>query len=347
MIPSVLAVYGFITANAQVGSFGTGLINHTWKVADGINEYILQKINHSVFREPETIAHNITLINKYLQQHHPDYIFAAPLLTLDGAPMVYKEGDGYYRLLPFIAGSHSKNVVETPDQAYEAAAQFAKFTSRLSGIDVQQLKITIPFFHDLPFRYNNFLTAVEKGNAERKKIAQGLIQQIASHATIVDRFTAITTNSFFKKRVTHHDTKISNVLFDDKDKGICVIDLDTVMPGYFISDVGDMMRTYLCAVNEEETDIHKVEIREDFYRAIVDGYSEEMKDDLTAEEKKAFFYAGTFMIYMQALRFLTDYLTGDQYYPIHYPQHNLMRATNQVALLENLFAKKQQLERYS
>ncbi len=347
MIPSVLTAYGFTTDNVQVSSFGTGLINHTWKVVEGKNEYILQKINDAVFQEPYAIAHNITLIDNYLKQHHPEYLFAAPLLTIEGEPMIYKESGGYYRLLPFIAGSHSKSVVETPEQAYEAAAQFAKFTSRLSGVDIQQLKITIPFFHDLTLRYSDFLKAIEKGNPERKKTAQSLIQQLASHSGIVDRYNTIIATPLFKKRITHHDTKISNVLFDDKDKGLCVIDLDTVMPGYFISDVGDMMRTYLCAVSEEEKDMHKIEIRDDFYRAIVDGYYGEMKEELSEEEKNSFFYAGTFMIYMQALRFLTDYLNDDRYYTTHYPQQNFVRATNQITLLEKLLKKEHQLQSFS
>lgn len=147
-----------------------------------------------------------------------------------------------------------------------------------------------------------------------------------------------------KLRVTHHDTKISNVLFDKKGKGICVIDLDTVMPGYFISDVGDMMRTYLSPVSEEENDLGKITVRDDFYRAIVQGYYNEMKDELTETEKKYFFYAGKFMIYMQAVRFLTDHLNDDVYYGAKYEGHNFMRAANQVRLLECLLEKESVLK---
>ena len=147
-------------------------------------------------------------------------------------------------------------------------------------------------------------------------------------------------NPAFHLRVTHHDTKIGNVLFDKDDKGLCVIDLDTAMPGYFISDAGDMMRTYLSPVSEEEKEINKIEIRDDFYRAIVQGYSDEMKDELTETENKNFFYAGKFMIYMQAVRFLTDYINDDVYYNITYPEHNFIRARNQLTLLQCLLEKK-------
>ncbi|MEZ5027700.1 MAG: hypothetical protein R2765_02815 [Ferruginibacter sp.] len=128
-------------------------------------------------------------------------------------------------------------------------------------------------------------------------------------------------------------------MFDEAGKGLCVIDLDTVMPGYFISDVGDMMRTYLSPVSEEEKDFRKINIRDDFYEAIVKGYYRQMKDELTQTEKKYFFYSGTFMIYMQAIRFLTDYLNNDIYYGAKYPGHNLVRAGNQAVLLQRLLEK--------
>ena len=153
-------------------------------------------------------------------------------------------------------------------------------------------------------------------------------------------------NSAFKKRVTHHDTKISNVLFDAQDKGLCVIDLDTVMPGYFISDAGDMMRTYLSPAGEEETDYSKIDVRENYFDAIVQGYLSEMKDELSAEEKKYFVYAGKFMIYMQALRFITDYLNNDIYYGASYELHNLNRATNQLTLLNILTSKEEALNKH-
>jgi Ser/Thr protein kinase RdoA (MazF antagonist) len=307
-------------------------------------EYILQKVNNAVFKEPEDIANNISLIGAFLRKNHPDYKFVSPVTSSDGDEMIYKQGEGYFRMFPFVPGSHSKDVVETPEQAYEAATQFGRFTRLLHGIDIKKLKLTIPCFHDLSLRYQQFLMALEKGNRDRIREADVLIRSLVAHEDIVTEYGNITTNPEFKLRVTHHDTKISNVLFDNAGKGLCVIDLDTVMPGYFISDVGDMMRTYLSPVSEEETELEKIEVRDEFYKAIVEGYYNEMKDELTETEKKYFFYAGTFMIYMQALRFLTDYLNDDIYYGAKYPRHNFTRAKNQLILLEQLLKKKEQLE---
>ena len=152
------------------------------------------------------------------------------------------------------------------------------------------------------------------GTVKGSKNQGELIRIIADHEDILRTYDQLKTNPAFRRRVVHHDTKISNVLFDKYDRGLCVIDLDTVMPGYFISDVGDMMRTYLSPANEEEPDTDKILIRDDFYNAIVEGYLQEMKDELTDIEKKYFFYAGKFMIYMQALRFLTDHLNESVYY---------------------------------
>jgi hypothetical protein len=134
------------------------------------------------------------------------------------------------------------------------------------------------------------------------------------------------------------------VLFDDNEHGLCVIDLDTVMPGYFISDFGDMMRTYLSPVSDEEKDFSKIEIRDDYFKAIVDGYLGEMEKDVTAIEKKHMVYSGRFIIYMQALRYLTDYLNNDIYYVSKYEGHNLIRATNQVTLLKKIIEKEKFLQ---
>lgn len=339
MLQSVLENYG-IDNTAYVFAFGSGLINNTWKVSTTDNEYILQRVNDSVFKNPEHIAANIELIGEYLSQVHPTYKFVKPLTSLAGDEMIYLEGEGYYRMFPFVKGSHTLDVVKTPEQAYEAAAQFGNFTNRLKDFDVSKLKITIPGFHDLSNRYQEFLLAIKNGNKQRIASANELINTLLNYKDIVVQYVQIKKDASFKLRVTHHDTKISNVLFDANYKGICVIDLDTVMPGYFFSDVGDMMRTYLSPVSEEEKDFDNIEIREDFYKAIVQGYFSAMKDELTNREKDYFFYAAEFMIYMQAIRFLTDHLNEDIYYGAKYTGHNFVRAANQATLLQKLREKK-------
>ena len=343
MQSDILKEYGFTDGPLTVESFGTGLINHTWKVNYKGNDYILQRINDNVFKQPADITSNIGLLAAYLKQYHPDYFFVAPVKTTDGKEMIHLKDEGYFRMFPFVTGSHSKDVLESPAEAYEAAGQFGKFTKLLDGIPIDELKISIPDFHNLSLRYQQFLTAQKKGNPTRIKETEELTIELLNHAEIVTKYESIISNDNFKQRVTHHDTKISNVLFDKNNKGLCVIDLDTVMPGYFISDVGDMMRTYLSPVSEEEKDFSKIIIRNEFYEAIVNGYYNEMKDVLTETEKHHFFYAGTFMIYMQAIRFLTDYINDDRYYGAKYPGHNLVRAGNQAVLLQRLLEKEEAL----
>ncbi|TDH24249.1 aminoglycoside phosphotransferase family protein [Segetibacter sp. 3557_3] len=344
MLENIVRRYGLDPRKLAICPFGSGLINHTWKIADSEQAYILQKINNAVFKNPDDIAENISLVSAFLGQTHPGYLFPGPLATLDGKQMVYDEVEGYFRLFPFVHGSHTIDVVQSPQQAYEAARQFGRFTRCLNGFDEQLLKPTIASFHDLKFRHGQFLQAIAGGNQVRVKFAEELIESLSNHDGIVSQFETLKLNREFKLRVMHHDTKISNVLFDEHEKGICVIDLDTIMPGYFISDVGDMMRTYLSPANEEETNLDKIVIREDIYRAIVEGYCVEMQSVLTQTEKKHFFYAGCFMIYMQALRFLSDYLENDQYYGCKYDRHNYDRASNQFNLLEKFMLKKDLFE---
>ena len=346
MLESVLPSFGFRDEALTLIPFGKGLINHTWKVSVSGKEYILQRVNEKVFTQPKNIASNIRLIADYFTVNWPNYHFVAPLAAANGEDLLNIPSSGYFRMFPFVNGSHAKEVVETPAQAFEAALQFGRFTRLLCGLDISGLEITIPSFHNLGLRYEQFLAALENGNKDRITASADLIEQVINHQSIVAVYTALLSDPHFILRVTHHDTKISNVLFDDQDKGLCVIDLDTVMPGYFISDVGDMLRTYLCPVSEEEKDYSKIEVRDDFYKAIINGYKEEMKNELTAKENKYFFYAGKFMIYMQALRFITDHINDDKYYGASYEGQNLVRATNQMVLLQRYLEKEKDLGNY-
>lgn len=339
IVHNVLACYGFDANDFKISNFGTGLINNTWLVENNLHKYILQKVNNAVFKNPLLIADNLEKIENFLKKKNKNYFFASPVKTTKGETMVCLDDETYFRIFEFVQNSHTLDVVQTPEQAFEAAKQFGKFTKVLSEIDINGINITLPHFHDLLLRYRQFLEALEKGNKQRIGESSLLINTLKEHADIVEEYNRLISNPGFKLRVTHHDTKISNVLFDDDDKGICVIDLDTVMPGYFISDVGDMMRTYLSPVSEEEADFSKIEIRDAFYEAIVNGYNYYMGDELSDIEKKHFLYAGKFMIYMQALRFLTDHLNDDVYYGARYEGHNLVRAKNQSILLQKLIEK--------
>jgi len=325
-------------AACLVTPYGSGLINSTWKVSNG-QDFVLQRVNDAVFKNPMAIAQNIRLLSDYFAQHYPDYYFTRNIKTAKGTDIIFVPGQGWFRLFPFVQHSYSFDVVTSPKQAFEAAKQFGKFTRLLSGFDTKKLQHTIPNFHDLSLRYQQFLQALQQGDKERIANASASITFLQQHKAIVEQYEDLKKSPDFKLRVTHHDTKISNVLFDVADNGICVIDLDTVMPGYFISDVGDMMRTYLSPVSEEEKDFGKITVREDYFNAIVSGYLSEMQAELSANEKDCFVYAGKFMLYMQAIRFLTDYLNNDRYYGSAYDGHNLLRAANQITLLQQLSEK--------
>eukprot|EP01031_Cornospumella_fuschlensis_P035183 gene35183-42614_t len=221
-----------------------------------------------------------------------------------------------------------------------AAKQFGAFARAFSSFDANSLLTTIPNFHNLRMKYDDFLSALQTGLAERIEIAKDLIDEVHECAHICSQYDDIVTNRQLEVRVVHHDAKISNMLFSENaDVGICVVDLDTVMPGYFISDLGDLFRSSLCAYDEETTDLSLLSVRIDYFDAIVQGYLSAMRDVLTASEKHLIVYAGQFMIYMQCLRFLTDFLLGDKYYKFSHSLHNLDRAKNQMTLLKSYLSQ--------
>jgi Ser/Thr protein kinase RdoA (MazF antagonist) len=344
MFEDIISAFGLSTDLYRVESFGSGLINSTWKISGPGSQYILQQINKHVFKTPLDIADNLVILEKYLQATAPSYLFTSPLPALNGQYLVVHSSD-YYRLSPFINNSHTVDFITQSQQAYEAAKQFGKFTRLLNGFDPQQLRYTLPDFHNLNLRVEQFKAALLKADKEVLNLAAAEIKQVEDNITIADVYAQLVQDQQIPLRVIHHDTKINNVLFDDNDNGLCVIDLDTVMPGYYISDVGDMMRTYLSAANEEEKDLDKIKIREDYFMAVYKGYMEEMGGVLTPAEKNLFFYSGKFMIYMQAIRFLTDFLNGDVYYHTSYPGHNLLRAQNQLTLLKRYLQSEENLQK--
>lgn len=314
-------------------TFGNGLIHKTYILSkDNSPTFILQQVNTNVFKWPDAIENNLQLLKVYLDQSHVDFLLPLPLQNLEGSLHTFVIDD-VYRLTKYVAGSHAIDTCLQPEQAYEAAFQFGQFTSSFAGLNISRLKATIPDFHNLSFRWRQFEQTLANGNPTRIQYASQAIKTIIDNKSIVTKYEHICNSDQFKQRVTHHDTKISNVLFGQNEKGICVIDLDTVMGGLHISDLGDMFRTYLSPGNEEETDLEKVFVRSSFYTAIVDGYLEKMSDQLTADEKAMIPFAGEFLIYMQALRFLTDFLNDDIYYGISYEMNNFNRTINQLHLL--------------
>lgn len=319
--------------NVSFSSLTSGLINHTWKIKADQGEFILQLINTKVFNHPEWIDENIGMIAQYVQQNAPLYLFTIPVTNKNNLRLIV-DNELVYRAFHFIPNTTTFTIVENAIQAKEAAAQFAGFTNALIHFPIDQLHITLPDFHQLDLRYQQFEKAIQNNNTERLSNCKMLIESLKKNASIVQQFKQYITNPDAQKRVMHHDTKISNVLFDSTGKGLCVIDLDTVMPGYLFSDIGDMLRTYISPVSEEEKQLDKIEVRKNIVSAIYDGYIGTIKDSITQFELDHFYLSGEILIYMQSLRFITDYLQNDVYYGKKYPDHNLVRALNQNRLLQ-------------
>lgn len=337
----IVQQYYFPDSKVDCAPLGSGLINHTFLVTFDEKKFVLQQINTGIFKKPYAIAENISVVERFLTQHHPDYYFTTPVTAINGEQMIESEDKTFWRLFPFVEDSYTIDVVQTKEQAFEAAKQFGLFAKKLSDFPLEHLKITIPDFHNLNLRLQQFQSALENGNQQRIRLSTNAINELQGREQLVDEFNQRVNSGQWIQRVMHHDTKISNVLFSSNDEAICVIDLDTIMPGYFFSDAGDMMRTYLCPVSEEETDLSKIIVRDSFFQAIIKGYAETMGNELTQQEKKDFVLAGKLMIYMQAIRFLTDFINNDVYYGARYELHNYNRALNQIELLKRVEEKEE------
>ncbi|MES3017549.1 MAG: aminoglycoside phosphotransferase family protein [Bacteroidota bacterium] len=346
IIEEVLAKYGYAPDQIRSHKFGTGHINSTYRIeiTGTDQQFILQSINQNVFKDPLIIAGNVRLVGDYLKEKYPTYLFVGSIPTLAGDEMALVD-DTYWRLTSFIPNSVAYDSLSDPNQAYEAAEQFGRLSRLLDGFDALSLRPSIPGFHDLNLRFDQFNEALKNAEAGLKLKASSQIDKALRHSFIVDYFDSYKNSADFPDRVMHHDTKISNMLFDKTtNEGLCVIDLDTLMAGKFISDLGDMMRTYLCASSENEPDTDKIFIRIEYFEAIIRGYLKEMGSILTATEKDLILFSGKYLIYMQALRFLTDFLNGNIYYPVSYPDENLVRAVNQFKLLSEFFNKEKMLQ---
>lgn len=346
MILEVLKAFNLDGPETEYSLFGGGLINNTWKVSTKNGDFILQQINTDIFTSPEDIIENIVNLKSYLHQTAPEYLFVGPIQTNSGQS-VLNIGGYTFRIFPFVPESITIDKVVHPNQAYQAAKQFGQFSRLLKDFDVSKINFPLRDFHNLSLRVAQYRQALKLADESRLSAAAWAIQQLAKHMDIAQKYDEIIASNQLKVRIYHHDTKISNVLLHrDTGLGICVIDLDTVMPGHFISDVGDMMRTYLSPVTEEETDFSLIDIRVEIFEAIYRGYMSEMDAVLTSSERELFIYAGQFIIFMQALRFLTDFLNGDIYYGATYPEQNLNRAKNQIHLLNKYTEKIAAFEKF-
>ena len=304
----------------------TGLINQTFEIYTTKNQYILQEINTQVFPNYQKGLENIILIKKWLKETNYSYEFPSPLqnqyLNFDNRLL---------RLLPYVKNSKSINKVSKIREAEEAVKCMSEFYNCLEDFPIEKLNITIPNFHSGAQKILAFNKALKNSNELRKQNAWSLILEIERNLKILAEWDEICRK--LPKRIIHYDTKINNFLFEKKTNNvIALIDLDTLMPGCVLSDVGDMIRTYSNPMGEESKDISKVTCNKNIVAAILNGF----KDSLTIMETKYLNFGGLAITFMQSVRFLTDYLNDDIYYKTNYENQNLVRANNQFKLYQSL-----------
>ncbi|GHN00622.1 aminoglycoside phosphotransferase [Cytophagales bacterium WSM2-2] len=329
-IDSVLKAFG-ISGDAE--PLGSGYIHRTFKVF-GEKNYVLQRVNKNIFTKPEVIAANNRAAFQFLKQQHPGYLFPQPLPDKNGNDLHFDEEGFPWRLFPLIENTFTIDAVDLEADAFEAARGFGSLTKNLNGIDLNLFKPTLDRFHDLTWRFGQFTEALQNASADVIRSCEKEIEQAKSFDYLVKEYGTLITSGSMKLRVMHNDTKVNNILFDvHSRKAVCAIDLDTLMPGYFIYDLGDMVRTFVSPVSEEEKDLSKITFRKNIYNALMKGYLSQMDEVLISDEKKSIPFAGKMMTYIMALRFLADFLRGNTYYHISYPDQNRVRAANQLQLL--------------
>ena len=323
-----------------------GLINTTLRVmvtgdrGTLEEEWVLQRLNTNVFRNPEAISNNVRVAVAHLRVVAPDYVFPA------GELKQIKGGD-WWKLAPYIKNTRSLHSVETVEHAEAAARQFAKLCRLLSTCPQDGMVQTIDGFHDLRRHQSEYEENLVSAPKHRREICaiKNLTADIAVlGAPILEAYTQAACT--LPLRIVHHDAKLGNILFNETgNDAVCVVDLDTLMPGLYISDLGDLIRTSVSPVSEEEPDATKVSIRMDYYQAVLRGFLSELRSVLTPEETKLIVDAGEISVYMQVIRFLGDYLSGNIYYKTMHEFHNLDRASNQLSLLKGLVAMRSDVKR--
>ncbi len=335
----------------DIKDYGNGHINDTY-LTQSTPRYILQRINTSIFKNPKTLMQNICLVTEFLRKKiiknggDPNRETLTLIKTND-KKNYYTDCDGScYRVYKFIDRALTYESVENPNQLYLAAKAFGKFFNMLSDFDASLLYDTIENFHNTKKRYEDFLKSVEENKAQRKDSVLKEIEFAKSHSYIKDPVWDLICENKMPLRVTHNDTKLNNVLFDEKTgEGICVIDLDTVMKGSVLFDVGDTLRFAASTAAEDEKDLNKVWFDLDMYRAHTKGFLEEVIDTLTETEKEYMPFAPKLLTYETGLRFLADYLDGDIYFKTHFENQNLYRARTQFKLVEDMENKKDEIQK--
>jgi len=337
--------------NIEASPYGEGHINDTYLADVTPNKFILQRINHNIFKSPEQVMSNIVLVTDYLRKiiiengGNPDRETLTVIKTKDGNDF-YKSDDGnYFRMYLFIDNAKTYQIVEKPKHFYNAAKAFGKFQKQLSNFPADKLYETIPNFHNTKIRYENLLTAIQEDKVGRKNEVKAEIEFALAREKVVSVIVDAIQKSDIPLRVTHNDTKLNNVMIDDvTGEGICVIDLDTVMPGSLLYDYGDSLRFGTNPASEDEKDLSKVFCELNLFEQFTKGFLEELGDNITKRELELLPFSAILMTYECGIRFLTDYLNGDTYFKIHKPEHNLDRTRTQFKLVADMEEKFEQMK---
>lgn len=334
--------------------FGSGHINDTFKLATGNSgekSYLLQRVNHDIFKDIPSLMNNIHLVTTHLKnQFRANGIsdidkHTLTIISTKNNKLYYQDEEGsYWRLFILLADTKSYDIVETAKQAYSGGLAFGQFQKQLSDLDATQLVEILPNFHNIDFRIQNLKEAISTNKANRVENVQDLLHYIFERESKMRRILDLADNGELPLRITHNDTKFNNVLLDQNDNVQCVIDLDTVMPGYIAYDFGDAIRTIINSAAEDEKNLEKIVLNIPLFKAYAEGYLSEAKEFLTDKEIESLMYGVLLLPYMQAVRFLTDYIDGDTYYKVYYPDHNLIRAKAQFKLVDELEKHEEELK---
>ena len=339
------AINGTFVEGEEVQS---GHINTTYLASYENNEgeisrYILQRINENVFPQPLVVMKNIERVTNHINRKvfRKKRDFGGQTLNLypgrDGKNCVFGPEGGVWRCYNFIEGCCTYDVVENTRQAYQAAKAFGAFQDLVSDLPVDKVEVTIPGFHDTPARYARLMESIKTDPCDRVRDVKEEIDFITSREAITGVLLNHLAHGRLTERVTHNDTKLNNVMIDEQtDEAVCVIDLDTVMPGLALYDFGDLIRGATSPVAEDEMDVSKVEMRLPMFEAIVEGYLETARNFLTPLEIDLLPFSAKLISLETGIRFLTDHLDGDKYFKVHRDHHNLDRCRTQLALVKSI-----------
>ena len=335
-----------------------GHINTTYRACylteDGIQErYILQRINDYVFKDPVMVMKNVEKVTRHIRwKTMRRRNSVGQPLTLYPARggrsyIILPEEGGMWRCYNNIEGTHTYDVVENTRQAYQAGNAFGAFQELISDMNPEDIRESIPDFHNTPKRYEALLRSVEADVVGRAANCEAELAMLKTWSPMFSRLVDMQATGELPTRITHNDTKINNVMLDEEtDEAVCVIDLDTVMPGLALYDFGDMVRTATCTASEDEEDLSQVVMQLPFFESLTEGYLDAAHEFLTQAEIEQLPFAGWLITTEIGMRFLTDYLDGDKYFRTEKPEHNLIRARNQLALARSIQSSLPRMEKF-